>query len=193
MSIPELTEPVPQPLSSAGKILSARREEWGLSVAEVASNLNLGADTIEALEADDYDSLPGTTFIKGYMRSYARLLKLDVEGLMDSIDLQPERITEIPSSRAALKQKGKTRSREKTRRSGRRFFKWLFILVLLLVLVVFGVTQLPKLGIESVSDLVGLPGLQSEKDENQLIIPEATIEPSAEPANQPKGALIRIE
>lgn len=188
-----MTEPVPELVSSAGKILSSRREEWGLSVAEVASTLNLSIDTIEALEADDYDSLPGTTFIKGYIRSYARLLKLDVEGLMDSIDLQPERITEIPSSRAALKQKGKTRSREKARRGGRRLFKWLFILILLVVLGAFGMTQLPKLGIENISDLIELPGLQSDKDDNQLIIPEATVEPAQESTNQPKGALIRIE
>ena len=79
MKIPELTEPVPQPAISPGQLLAERRQEWGLSVQEVAANLNLGIDTIEALESEDYGSLPGSTFVKGYMRSYAKLLKLDAE------------------------------------------------------------------------------------------------------------------
>ena len=71
MKIPDLTEPVQPPDLSPGQVLASRREEWGLTTQEVAENLNLGVDTIEALEADEYENLPGSTFVKGYMRSYA--------------------------------------------------------------------------------------------------------------------------
>ena len=161
--------------------------EWDMSVQEVASSLNLGAETIEALEADDYSALPGTTFVKGYIRSYAKLLQLDVENLMGNIDLQPERITEIPSTRAALKLKGKTRSREKNgKKSG--FFKWLFILLVLVGLGMFGLSQLSRMGVGSISDLFNPGGLtQSEQQSNQLVIP------NQENDDGSKGALIRIE
>ncbi len=186
MNATEFTDPVPQPIVSAGKILSEKRHEWDMSIQEVASSLNLGVDSIEALEADDYDKLPGTTFVKGYIRSYAKLLKLDVEGLMDSIDLQPERITEIPSSRAALKRKGKIRTRERS--SGGGVFKWVILLVVIGGLGAFGLTQLPRLGINSISELFDFTGTQAEQPEtNQLIIP------APKSSEQPKGALIRIE
>ena len=134
MSAPEITDPVPKPILSAGKILSEKRQELEISIEEVAGSLNLGVDAIQALESDDYDRLPGTTFVKGYIRSYAKLLKLDAENLMDNIDLQPERITEVPSSRAVLKRKGKIRTRERTSRGG--FLKWFVFLVLIGGLVV---------------------------------------------------------
>ncbi len=37
---------------------------------------------VKSLENDQYEKLPGKTFVKGYIRSYARLVKLDVEDLL---------------------------------------------------------------------------------------------------------------
>jgi len=203
----EANEPAPQPVNSAGTTLRIAREQWGLSLADVAENLNLSADTIQAIESDDYTSLPGTTFVKGYIRSYAKLLQLDVEGLMGNIDLQPERITEIPSTRAALRLKGKTRNREKSKKKS-GFLKWLMILIFLTV-AFFAVLQLPKLGIEPVDKLLHQLGIETENSTNlegntQLIIPSnsaagndsenSTTQPNnAAQSDQPKGALIRIE
>lgn len=198
-SFPDLTQPVPEPVMSAGRILSDKRQEWDLTIQEVAANLNLGTDTIEALEADEYETLPGTTFVKGYIRAYARLLKLDVEDLMGNIDLQPERITEIPSTRAALKQKGKTRYRDgKKKKGGGKFLRWVFILIVLVALGGFALSQLSRFGIESISDLFSLQGEQGgEADENQLILPQSSDTGNAAGADsnggEQRGALIRIE
>ncbi len=52
---------------SAGELLSSARISWDLTVEDVALNLNLGTDTINALEQNDYDRLPGHTFVKGYI------------------------------------------------------------------------------------------------------------------------------
>lgn len=187
MTPPEQIDPVPQPLLSAGRILAEKRKEWELTVQEVASSLNLGAETIEALEADDYTDLPGTTFVKGYIRSYAKLLQLDVENLMGNIDLQPERITEIPSTRAALKLKGKTRSREKNgKKSG--FFKWFLLLLILVGLLAYGLTQLPRLGVDSISSMFDQGGNSATGEQtDQLLIP------NQDNPDGSKGALIRIE
>ena len=195
MKIPDLTEPVQQPGLSPGQVLANRREEWGLTTQEVAANLNLGAETIESLEADDYENLPGSTFVKGYIRSYARLLKLDAEDLLGNIDLQPERITEIPSSRAVLKSKGKTMPREK-KKGGRGFFRWLLILLVLGFLLAFGLAQLPKLGIENISDLLPMAGDSNEEPADN---PAQELLQGVEPlsgetsGDQNQGALIRIE
>lgn len=69
--------------SGPGKLLRAERESLGVTVREVADTLNLSITTVQALEADDYDRLPGTVFARGYIRAYARLLDLDPTPLLD--------------------------------------------------------------------------------------------------------------
>lgn len=66
-----------EPVKGAGEILKEAREQKGLSQREVADNLRLRVQIIELLEADDYDSFSTPTFVKGYLRSYAKLLEID--------------------------------------------------------------------------------------------------------------------
>jgi cytoskeleton protein RodZ len=54
-----------------------------LSLQHVADELNLTMHYVRALETDSYDKLPGDVFVKGYIRSYARLLGLDPEQLLE--------------------------------------------------------------------------------------------------------------
>ena len=65
-----------------GAELSAARQERGLSLQEVAQQLKFGLRQLEALEADRFDELPGGTFARGMVRSYARLLKIDPDPLL---------------------------------------------------------------------------------------------------------------
>lgn len=83
-----LDEPLvqtPAPLS-VGQQLNAARVAKGLAVAEVAKLLKLSPRQVEALEADDWPSLPCKTIIRGFVRNYARLLNLNPDPLMVSLD-----------------------------------------------------------------------------------------------------------
>ena len=62
-----------------GKLLGAAREGQNLSVAEAARQLKLSVHQVEALEAGEFHKLPGPVFVRGFIRNYARLLKLDPE------------------------------------------------------------------------------------------------------------------
>ena len=77
---PDLIEELP------GRYLSGTREARGLSIADIARTLKFSERQIEALERDDYQQLPGVTFIRGFIRSYARLLKLDPIPLLEMLD-----------------------------------------------------------------------------------------------------------
>ena len=68
-----------------GAELAAARQERGLALTEVAQQLKFGLRQLEALEADRFQDLPGGTFARGIVRSYARLLKLDPEPLLARI------------------------------------------------------------------------------------------------------------
>lgn len=70
---------------SLGKILCEARERLGLSVSDVASQIKFAPRQIEALEADDFQRLPETAFLRGFVRSYAKILQLDAETLLAAL------------------------------------------------------------------------------------------------------------
>ena len=70
---------------AVGAELKSAREARGLSVSEVAQQLKFAPRQLEALEQERFDLLPGGTFVRGMVRSYARLLKLPAEPLLESI------------------------------------------------------------------------------------------------------------
>jgi cytoskeleton protein RodZ len=62
-------------------MLARAREAQNLSVSDVARQLKLSVHQVEALEADEFHKLPGPVFVRGFVRNYARLVKLDPEQL----------------------------------------------------------------------------------------------------------------
>ncbi|MEW5943610.1 MAG: RodZ domain-containing protein [Pseudomonadota bacterium] len=87
--------------ASAGEMLRAAREQQDISAADVARHLRLAVRQIEALEADDFERLPGNTFVRGFIRHYARLVHLDPEPVLRAYDAarpqQPAQGIEAPS------------------------------------------------------------------------------------------------
>lgn len=69
--------------TTPGSLLLAQRETLELSLQHVADELNLTMHYVRALESDSYDKLPGDVFVKGYIRSYARLLGLDPDQMLE--------------------------------------------------------------------------------------------------------------
>jgi cytoskeleton protein RodZ len=70
---------------SIGAELTRAREERGLSISDVAQQLKFAPRQLEALEQDRFEQLPGGTFARGMVRSYARLLKIEPDPLLDRI------------------------------------------------------------------------------------------------------------
>ncbi|WP_213996422.1 RodZ domain-containing protein [Arsukibacterium sp.] len=117
---------------TAGQLLRQAREHRKLSVAEVALQLNLRVNLVQQIEADQLDSSMLVTFVRGYLRAYARLVKLPEQQVLSAFEQQnagngdPAKPMRTFSNRAELQA---TENR----------FMWLtyaigFILVLMLVL-----------------------------------------------------------
>lgn len=115
---------------SPGRRLREARETRGLSVADVANSIKFSPRQIETIERDDFDKLPGATFVRGFIRSYAKLLQLDNQPLLTMLDQQkPQADAEIhlpQDTGAALPQPGEQRS----------YLPYLALLVTLLAMVV---------------------------------------------------------
>src|SRR5579862_4584746 len=75
-------QPDQQPSFSIGAHLRALREHAQLSLDDVATQLKLSRRQVMAIESDSFDALPGPTFIRGFIRDYARLLRVDGDELL---------------------------------------------------------------------------------------------------------------
>ncbi len=75
-------QPVPPSQDRPGARLKAAREAAGLSLDQVAQQLKLAPRQVKALEDEDFVRLPGRTFVRGFVRNYARLFNLDGDDLL---------------------------------------------------------------------------------------------------------------
>lgn len=98
-----------------GDTLRRSREAQGLSIPEVAATLKLHARQIEALEAGNFAQLPGLAFTRGFLRNYARLLKIDpaplLAGLQSPESSEPMELAPASNAHGDMPQVGRGRFR----------------------------------------------------------------------------------
>ena len=70
---------VPGVSAGCGAVLRQAREAAGMSIEQVASQLRMTVRSVANLESDDWTSLGAPVFVRGQLRSYARLLGVDIE------------------------------------------------------------------------------------------------------------------
>lgn len=68
-----------------GAMLRMAREARGTSIVEVAAALKMSPRQIEAMEGEDFSRLSGATFIRGFIRNYARMLKIDAAPVLAAL------------------------------------------------------------------------------------------------------------
>ena len=69
-------------IDSPGAYLSARRQALGWSIEQVADQIKLAPRQVLAIECDDFLALPPMVVTRGFIRAYAKCLKVDVAPLM---------------------------------------------------------------------------------------------------------------
>lgn len=69
-------------MESIGKYLKKHREARAMSVEEVARATRIPVPSIERLENDHFDDLPGEVFVRGFLKAYARSVGLHVEDVL---------------------------------------------------------------------------------------------------------------
>ncbi|NLC77202.1 MAG: helix-turn-helix domain-containing protein [Clostridia bacterium] len=99
-----------------GELLRQAREEQQLSLADVERETKIRSRYLEALEAEQFDILPGTVYLFGFVRSYASFLGLDAEELVSLLKKQYQSDQELQVEATPLRSSVYV---PKTRRTGR--------------------------------------------------------------------------
>lgn len=69
-------------IESIGTTLRRQRETKRMGLAEVSRVTRIPLGTLEAIEGDHFDGLPGEVFVKGFLKSYAQTVGLVPEDLI---------------------------------------------------------------------------------------------------------------
>lgn len=161
---------------AVGAQLRAAREARGVALSEVAATLKLGVRQLEALERGDWQVLPGATFVRGFVRNYARFVQIDPLPLMSQLDAVLEkpvsRLGEADSQQTAMPQGGPGISRR-----DRMVVLSGGLLVVFAALVYFLLPNDLSVWRDSVQELISS---LARKDE---VAPVAVVEPA--PASEP--------
>ncbi|MET0549893.1 MAG: RodZ domain-containing protein [Xanthomonas sp.] len=80
-----------------GQQLREAREAAGLSIDDVGSRLRMPVHVVQALESEQWQRLGAPVFVRGQLRSYARLLGVDLEPLLQTAQIAPVQPVELIS------------------------------------------------------------------------------------------------
>jgi len=173
-------EHTPPAMISPGAQLAAYRQERGWTIEQVANQLNLAPRQIAAIESDDYPALPGMAIVRGFIRAYAKILKVDAVPLLASLggetmlvheSIAPRKSLATPFSEARLPSLMERQALSS---------KWVIGLLLVLLLgVAFW-------ALRQGSSLVGIsiPTMQSKTDAEPMVNAGANMPPAPEKAGE---------
>ena len=122
---------------SPGLILRDARESQSLTENDIALALNLPIYVITSIEADRAVGTRSSVFMRGYIRSYARLMDLDGDPLVDLYDEKNSVKVGLSLSTVGSRNMG-TIGSAGTEKNGARQIKWILSLIPLLIILMIG-------------------------------------------------------
>lgn len=84
--MPEDAPEISSLASELGWLLARTREERGLKIDTIASVIHMRKHYVQAMEEGRFDELPGTTYVRGYLKRYAEFLELNALTILEMYD-----------------------------------------------------------------------------------------------------------
>lgn len=126
-------------MESPGEYLKRERELRGVELQKVFEVTRAPLKYLNAIEADDYDSLPHPTFVKGYIRAYCRHLGIDDNDAVLRYEMYMREKTAGPHEQAAAEARP-SRTGKVTGVLGNKKAAYAFAVVgVLIIIVVYAV------------------------------------------------------
>ncbi|MGK5010362.1 helix-turn-helix domain-containing protein [Janthinobacterium sp. MDB2-8] len=132
-------------LALAGAQLKAQREALGWPVEQVADQLKLAPRQVIALEEGDMAALPNLAVVRGFVRAYAKVVKLDAAPLVAMIEVHPAPAQDpavAPVRREISATFSESRFPSMTQRSSNQTPLWIAGAVAVVVAAAFGAYKL---------------------------------------------------
>jgi cytoskeleton protein RodZ len=148
-----------------------------IDISEVEAETKIRAKYLRALENEEWDLLPGSTYVKSFLRTYAEALDLDAKLLVDEYKLRHERLSEVELQPINAAAPGRER-----RRQGPVVPRWAVVVLIFAALIV----ALELLGRDDGKQKTPTP------TETQAPRAQTTPRPAANPPPAPRPQTVRL-
>jgi helix-turn-helix protein len=164
-----------------GASLREARMRARVDISEIEVQTKIRAKYLRALENEEWDLLPGPTYVKSFLRTYAEALDLDAKLLVDEYKLRHEHLSDVELQPISAAAPGRER-----RRQAPALPPWFFIAVVFVVLA-FALFLLGKCGGDPEQEPTG-PATTTTTPTRAAPPPPAAREPA-----RPAATRLRIE
>ena len=113
-----------------GELLKKARNKTRRRYKRLSSELGIPEKYLEALEENNFSIMAGPTYIKGYLRAYAKKLDLDPETVIAAFDRY------LKDQRRSKKKVVKKEKKKKTKQKFSYFYAVIFLLIALVMLLI---------------------------------------------------------
>lgn len=174
-------------LALAGAQLKAQREALGWPVEQVADQLKLAPRQVIALEEGDMAALPNLAVVRGFVRAYAKVVRLDAAPLVAMIEVHPAPTQQDPAApvrREISATFSESRFPSMTQRSSNQTPLWIAGAVAVVVAAAFGAYKLGYVPASLLSSQAGKETAHAEVGpvETTLIKPGQDLTPVQSPS-----------
>jgi cytoskeleton protein RodZ len=122
-----------------GQILKKNREQAKLSLVDVATSTKINIKILEAIEEGQLESLPPITFLRGFVRTYARFLKLDESQIIQGFE--EEMNTPKPQFLAVETEEKLSDNPDQIIKSDSKTKKYLTVAAIMILIVAIGLVK----------------------------------------------------
>jgi cytoskeleton protein RodZ len=164
-----------------GASLREARMRARIDVSDIEAQTKIRAKYLRALENEEWDLLPGPTYVKSFLRTYAEALDLDAKLLVDEYKLRHEHLSEVELQPINAAAPGRER-----RRQTPVLPPWFFVAVIFVGLL-FSLYLLGTLGNDSGQEQPSPPPPPAVAE------PPATPPAAAQKPARPRTTKLRIE
>ncbi len=183
-----------------GELLKTERLKQNLSVQDVAFTLKLSSKIITSIEHGELEELPAKTFVRGFVKGYAQLLKVDVDMVMrqfqeemGSTHPMPKTPPPMPSSSPRSesnpngappkkKQSSQTTTTNLNKDNHRKTFIYIGLATVLIILIITTNRVVDKYQKEAVLDSANVSQIKPIEGSSENIVSGDAISKSSVPA-----------
>ncbi|QHW30003.1 helix-turn-helix domain-containing protein [Paenibacillus rhizovicinus] len=158
-------------MSDLGALLKKAREQRNLSLDDIQDLTKIRKRYLEAIEEGDYSVLPGSFYVRAFVKNYAESVGLDAEEVLRLYNKEipsnvPEQVIE-PVQRP--RRRAQTQSSDRLSRWGFRALMWSFLLLIIVLVYIFAIKQPNKDNVDSadqtkMTDQTKPPATTPDKD-----------------------------
>tara|TARA_R110000868_G_scaffold362686_1_gene624878 strand:+ start:19684 stop:20313 length:630 start_codon:yes stop_codon:yes gene_type:complete len=176
-----------------GAMLQHAREAKKLSIDDVSATLHLGKKILQELESDTYRAERGLTFMKGYLRTYAKFLGINEAEIMQAFQTLGVE-AEVPEKKRKLLHDNAQQKALLDHKFGKLIYPIVIIVIILLLLWWYGHRASPDSIVKpmlpaTVSQPVVAPTLAPAVSSAQMIAPQLASRESVAPQLAPSESV----